>query len=189
MNKMGTPKPRATQQQATPQAGAETPRKQRRPRFYEPEVPPQPTHCQHPDCDKPGVYRAPKSRKQLNEYFWFCLDHVRDYNKAWDYYAGMSETEQLSPKTKDAKAREASNRESWGAACDAVLARIPREPSHATSALIEANLRREGLALGEKKLKRIFEYLASEDGGSVIRDMSDGAQSKPRRWARKAGDE
>jgi hypothetical protein len=93
MNKMGTPKPRPTQQQATPQAGAETPRKQRRPRFYEPEVPPQPTHCQHPDCDKPGVYRAPKSRQQLNEYFWFCLDHVRDYNKAWDYYAGMSETE------------------------------------------------------------------------------------------------
>ena len=67
--------------------------RKRRPRFYEPETPPQPTHCQHPDCALPGVYRAPKSRTQLNEYFWFCLDHVRDYNKAWDYYAGMSQAE------------------------------------------------------------------------------------------------
>jgi DnaJ domain len=67
--------------------------RKRRPRFYEPETPPQPTHCQHPECNLPGVYRAPKSRKQLNEYFWFCLDHVREYNKAWDYYAGMSQAE------------------------------------------------------------------------------------------------
>ncbi|HEV8388885.1 MAG TPA: J domain-containing protein [Dongiaceae bacterium] len=78
--------------QATQSASGNGTRK-RRPRFYEPETPPQPTHCQHPDCDLPGVYRAPKSRKQLNEYFWFCLDHVRDYNKAWDYYAGMSQAE------------------------------------------------------------------------------------------------
>jgi hypothetical protein len=75
--------------QAAPVSGT----RKRRPRFYEPEVPPQPTHCQHPDCGLPGVYRAPKSRTQLNEYFWFCLEHVRDYNKAWDYYAGMSQAE------------------------------------------------------------------------------------------------
>jgi len=79
----------ARPQQAAPGDGA----RKRRPRFYEPETPPQPTHCQHPDCELPGVYRAPKSRTQLNEYFWFCLDHVRDYNKAWDYYAGMSQAE------------------------------------------------------------------------------------------------
>ena len=73
---------------------AETQRaRKRRPRFYEPETPPQPTNCQHPDCDLPGVYRAPKSRTKLNEYLWFCLDHVRDYNKAWDYYAGMTQAE------------------------------------------------------------------------------------------------
>jgi hypothetical protein len=76
-----------------PSASGEGARKSRRPRFYEPETPPQPTHCQHPECELPGVYRAPKSRTQLNEYFWFCLDHVREYNKAWDYYAGMSQSE------------------------------------------------------------------------------------------------
>lgn len=43
-----------------------------------------------PDCAAAGEYRAPKSRTALNEYHWFCLDHVRAYNAAWDYYKGMS---------------------------------------------------------------------------------------------------
>lgn len=46
--------------------------------------------CDHPGCASDGEYRAPKARDRLNEYFWFCLDHVREYNKAWDYYAGMN---------------------------------------------------------------------------------------------------
>ena len=46
--------------------------------------------CDHPGCSGEGEYRAPKARNNLNEYYWFCLDHVREYNKAWDYYAGMS---------------------------------------------------------------------------------------------------
>lgn len=49
--------------------------------------------CQQPGCTEPGTYRAPKSRQNLNEYVWFCLDHVRDYNRAWNYYAGMDESE------------------------------------------------------------------------------------------------
>ena len=49
--------------------------------------------CHHPDCADAGLYRAPKARDRLNEYYWFCLEHVRAYNKAWDYCAGMSETE------------------------------------------------------------------------------------------------
>jgi hypothetical protein len=43
-----------------------------------------------PGCPHEGAYRAPKSRETLREYFWFCLDHVRGYNAAWDYYKGMS---------------------------------------------------------------------------------------------------
>ncbi|MBF0560949.1 MAG: J domain-containing protein [Alphaproteobacteria bacterium] len=48
--------------------------------------------CEHPQCSRPGDYRAPRSRN-LDNYYWFCLDHVRDYNKAWDYYFGMSQAE------------------------------------------------------------------------------------------------
>jgi len=24
------------------------------------------------------------------EYYWFCLEHVREYNQAWDYFKGMN---------------------------------------------------------------------------------------------------
>jgi curved DNA-binding protein CbpA len=57
------------------------------------EVPPEVRMCEHPDCRAQGLHRAPKARDRLNEYFWFCLDHVRAYNRAWDYYEGMDERE------------------------------------------------------------------------------------------------
>ena len=46
--------------------------------------------CDHPGCTAHGGFRAPKSRGRLNDYYWFCLDHVRVYNRSWDYYKGMS---------------------------------------------------------------------------------------------------
>jgi hypothetical protein len=46
--------------------------------------------CDIPGCGATGDYRAPKSRATLNEYWWFCLEHVRAYNAAWDFYRGMS---------------------------------------------------------------------------------------------------
>lgn len=49
--------------------------------------------CDHLGCTAEGLYRAPKSRDRLNDYFVFCLDHVRDYNRTWDYYRGMSPAE------------------------------------------------------------------------------------------------
>ena len=55
--------------------------------------PPPPRVCECPGCAAAGDYPAPKGRDRLREYFWFCLDHVREYNRAWDYYAGMSATE------------------------------------------------------------------------------------------------
>jgi DnaJ-like protein len=60
--------------------------------FYERTEPP-PRGCDRPGCTGGGEYRAPRSRADLNTYFWFCLEHVREYNAAWNYYAGMSENE------------------------------------------------------------------------------------------------
>src|ERR1044071_6752201 len=45
--------------------------------------------CEAPGCRLAGDYRAPRARDRLNEYRWFCLEHVRDYNKKWDYFAGL----------------------------------------------------------------------------------------------------
>src|ERR1700752_5169445 len=49
--------------------------------------------CDYPGCVAGGDYRAPKSRLHLRDYYWFCLEHVRAYNAAWNYYAGMSDNE------------------------------------------------------------------------------------------------
>ena len=51
--------------------------------------------CEHPGCAEAGEFRAPRSRENLNQYRWFCLEHVREYNSKWDFYAGMSEDEIL----------------------------------------------------------------------------------------------
>ncbi|SDG08647.1 DnaJ domain-containing protein [Limimonas halophila] len=53
----------------------------------------EPRACDQPGCEGVGEYRAPRSRERLNEYYWFCLDHVRAYNRSWNYFAGMSEEE------------------------------------------------------------------------------------------------
>jgi hypothetical protein len=46
--------------------------------------------CDHPGCTESGEFRAPRSRNQLTSYFWFCLDHVRAYNRAWNFCEGMT---------------------------------------------------------------------------------------------------
>jgi DnaJ-domain-containing protein 1 len=49
--------------------------------------------CDWPGCAVAGDYRAPKSRDDLRSFFHFCLDHVRDYNRAWDFFSGMDQSE------------------------------------------------------------------------------------------------
>jgi len=57
--------------------------------------------CDHPDCAAPGVHRAPQGRDRLDLYFWFCKQHAREYNAAWDYCAGMT-VDDLDRMTRDA---------------------------------------------------------------------------------------
>lgn len=49
--------------------------------------------CDHPACDLEGEYRAPKSPQNVRDYFWFCLDHVRDYNANWNFCEGMDQSD------------------------------------------------------------------------------------------------
>ena len=49
--------------------------------------------CDAVNCRKEGIYPAPKSRNQLNDYYFFCIDHVRDFNKSWNYFEGLNEHE------------------------------------------------------------------------------------------------
>jgi DnaJ domain len=54
-------------------------------------------HCAHPGCDAAGEFRAPGAYGSdfdgPGEWRWFCLDHVRDFNAGYNYFAGMSADE------------------------------------------------------------------------------------------------
>lgn len=99
--------------------------------------------CDMPSCGAPGEYRAPKSRKNLTEYWWFCLDHVRAYNGSWDYYKGMSPAEveaQLRADTSWQRPSWPLGRIGTGAWEDEVL----RDPLHVlASAGVDTSRRRD----------------------------------------------
>lgn len=47
--------------------------------------------CAKDGCTEDGDYKAPRSAHDVRDYIWFCLDHVREYNKSWNYFDGMDE--------------------------------------------------------------------------------------------------
>lgn len=49
--------------------------------------------CDHAGCAAQGEFRAPRAPDRLNDYLWFCLEHVRAYNKSWNFCAGRSADE------------------------------------------------------------------------------------------------
>lgn len=56
--------------------------------------------CAAPGCEEAGEFRAPGPRPSgfdgPGDYRWFCLDHVRDFNAGYDFFAGMSAEEILA---------------------------------------------------------------------------------------------
>ena len=57
--------------------------------------------CEWPSCAAPATHRAPKGRLREREYWRFCLEHVREYNHSYNFFAGMS-TEDIARYQKDA---------------------------------------------------------------------------------------
>ncbi|WP_404401719.1 J domain-containing protein [Pelagibacterium halotolerans] len=49
--------------------------------------------CDWDGCDNPGIYKAPKGAASEGQFHNFCLEHVRHYNKAYNYFSGMSDEE------------------------------------------------------------------------------------------------
>ena len=56
----------------------------------------EPPRCEHPGCAEPGPHRAPKGRHEEGRFWQFCIDHVREYNQSYNYFAGMSDSAILS---------------------------------------------------------------------------------------------
>ncbi len=115
-------------------------RRPSRPRAYAPDPAAPGRSCDIPGCPEAGGYRAPKSRSNLTDYWWFCLEHVRAYNAGWDFYKGMSpgEIEQ------QLRADTAWQRPSWplgslGAAASAWEDRLRHDPLLMMSGVRGAN--------------------------------------------------
>lgn len=49
--------------------------------------------CQWDGCHEKGTHKAPVGRDAEGEYFMFCVDHVRQYNKGYNYFSGLSDGE------------------------------------------------------------------------------------------------
>jgi hypothetical protein len=47
--------------------------------------------CEWASCAEKATHRAPKGRDRENQYWRFCLDHVREYNQSYNFFAGMSD--------------------------------------------------------------------------------------------------
>src|SRR6478736_2877088 len=79
--------------------------------------------CQWPGCACEGTHRAPKGRLRENQYWRFCLDHVREYNHSYNYFAGMSD-EAVARFQKDALT---GHRPTWK------LGQNGKQPNHTAS--------------------------------------------------------
>ncbi|MFB2550378.1 J domain-containing protein [Ensifer soli] len=49
--------------------------------------------CQWDGCERKADHRAPVGRHAEGQYFMFCFEHVKDYNKGYNYFSGLSDSE------------------------------------------------------------------------------------------------
>ena len=49
--------------------------------------------CDWEGCSESGPYKAPKGSRSEGQYHHFCLDHVRHYNTAFNFFEGMKPEE------------------------------------------------------------------------------------------------
>tara|TARA_B100000767_G_scaffold74833_1_gene71393 strand:- start:1311 stop:1949 length:639 start_codon:yes stop_codon:yes gene_type:complete len=49
--------------------------------------------CEKAGCNKSGKYRAPKSANNNSEFYWFCMEHVREYNLTWNFFENQTPKE------------------------------------------------------------------------------------------------
>ena len=112
-----------------------------------------------PSCGALGDYRAPKSRNALNDYWWFCLEHVRAYNASWDFYKGMSPVE-IEAAT---RADTAWQRPTWplGSLGGRIDAAVDADPLHVLNAARHRAHQREQRARAPEAPPELREPLAA----------------------------
>ena len=49
--------------------------------------------CEWQNCRERGKFKAPVERDNSRNYKWLCQDHIKLFNKSWNYFEGMSQNE------------------------------------------------------------------------------------------------
>ena len=57
--------------------------------------------CEHEGCELPGKFRAPRAPDVLDEFKWFCQEHIREYNLKWNFFSNTTEAEINAQMSKD----------------------------------------------------------------------------------------
>jgi len=49
--------------------------------------------CEWDNCKEAGTYKAPTERDNSKNFRWLCEEHIKLFNKKWNYFEGMSQNE------------------------------------------------------------------------------------------------
>ena len=52
--------------------------------------------CDWNNCSEEGLYKAPKERDNSKNFRLLCLNHVKEFNKNWNYFSGMNDEQIIS---------------------------------------------------------------------------------------------
>ena len=51
--------------------------------------------CDWNKCNNEGKYKAPIEKDNSKKFRMLCLNHVKEFNKSWNYFSGMSDDQVL----------------------------------------------------------------------------------------------
>ena len=49
--------------------------------------------CEWKNCNESGKFKAPLEKDNSRNYKWLCEEHIKSFNKNWNYFEGMSQKE------------------------------------------------------------------------------------------------
>ena len=49
--------------------------------------------CEWENCEQSGDFRAPIEKDNSKNYRWLCEEHIKLFNKSWNYFEGMNQNE------------------------------------------------------------------------------------------------
>ena len=49
--------------------------------------------CEWENCKEIGIFKAPLEKDNSKNYKWLCKEHIKFFNKNWNYFEGMSQKE------------------------------------------------------------------------------------------------